>query len=66
MWHDPIVQETRLLRDTFSAQHGHDADAIFEAILLRQSASKRQQVSYAKYHSQSDDSIQFLVAEPNR
>ena len=33
MWQDPIVQETRRLRDAFAAQHGYDADAIFQAIL---------------------------------
>lgn len=47
MWQDPIVQETRRLREAFASQHGHDADAIFQAILENQSLSKRKRVSYA-------------------
>ena len=66
MWQDPVVQETRILRDSFAAQYDYDADAIFEAILARQSASKRPQVSYAQYPSQQAESAQLRVAEPNR
>ena len=46
MWNDPIVQETRQLREAFATQHGHDADAIFQAIVEKQSQSKRQRVTY--------------------
>jgi hypothetical protein len=46
MWQDPIVQETRRLREAFATQHGHDADAIFQAIVEKQSQSKRQKVTY--------------------
>lgn len=46
MWQDPIVQETRQLREAFASQHGHDADAIFQAILERQSHSQRRRVSF--------------------
>lgn len=47
MWQDPIVQETRGLREAFAAQYGYDADAIFEAILERQAHSQKPKVSYA-------------------
>lgn len=47
MWQDPIVQETRELREAFASQYGHDADAIFQAILEKQALSKRPKVSYA-------------------
>jgi hypothetical protein len=46
MWQDPIVQETRGLREAFASQHGHDADAIFQAILEKQALSQRPKVSY--------------------
>ncbi|MFA7241684.1 MAG: hypothetical protein WC091_16355 [Sulfuricellaceae bacterium] len=48
MWQDPIVQETRQLREVFASQHGHDADAIFQAIMEKQSLSQRPRVSYAR------------------
>lgn len=47
MWQDPIVQETRGFREAFASQYGHDADAIFQAILERQTLSLRPEVSYA-------------------
>ncbi|AGX86205.1 hypothetical protein Cenrod_0070 [Candidatus Symbiobacter mobilis CR] len=47
MWQDPIVQETRGLREAFAAQYGHDADAIFQVILEKQAHSQRPKVSYA-------------------
>ena len=46
MWQDPIVQETRQLREAFASQYGHDPDAIFQAILEKQSLSQRPKVSY--------------------
>ena len=46
MWQDPIVTETRLLREQYANQFGHDADAIFQDILRRQTASGRKLVSY--------------------
>lgn len=46
MWHDPIVEETRALRDQYARQFGHDADAIFEDILRRQQASGKRLVTY--------------------
>lgn len=46
MWTDPIVSETRLLREQFAKQFGHNADAIFSDILRRQIASGRKLVSF--------------------
>lgn len=49
MWKDPIVTETRLLREQYANQFGHNADAIFQDILQRQSASsKKKLVSFPR------------------
>lgn len=36
MERDPIVEETRRLREEYAAKFAHDRDAIFEDILRRQ------------------------------
>lgn len=36
MWQDPIVQETRALREQYAQQFNHDAVAIYQDILKRQ------------------------------
>ena len=46
MWQDPIVTETRLLREQYANQFDHDAGAIFQDILRRQAASGRELVSF--------------------
>lgn len=46
MWKDPIVTETRSLREQYANQFGHDADAIFQDILQRQTASGKKLVSF--------------------
>ena len=46
MWKDPIVTETRQLREQYASQFAHNADAIFQDILRRQSASGRKLVSF--------------------
>jgi len=46
MWQDPIVQETRELREEYASKFKHDADAIFEDILKRQQKSGRKQVVF--------------------
>jgi hypothetical protein len=33
MWQDPIVTETRALREQYANQFDHNADAIFQDIL---------------------------------
>jgi len=46
MWKDPIVTETRSLREQYANQFGHNADAIFQDILQRQAASGKKLVSF--------------------
>jgi len=46
MWKDPIVEETRKLREQYAKQHNHDIDAIFKDIKQRQTKSDRKQVSF--------------------
>ena len=46
MWKDPIVTETRSLREQYANQFGHNADAIFQDILLKQAASGKKLVSF--------------------
>ena len=48
MWEDPIVKETRLLREQYAKQFGHNADAIFQDILRRQAASGKKLVSFER------------------
>ncbi len=45
MWNDPIVDETRKLRESYASEHNHDIDAIFQDILKRQTESARKVVS---------------------
>ncbi len=40
MWQDPIVKETRELREDYASKFKNDPDAIFEDILIRQKTSK--------------------------
>lgn len=47
MWQDPVVAETRALREHYASQFNHDADAIFRDILRRQNASGKKLVSFA-------------------
>ena len=46
MWEDAIVKETRALREEYVSGFGHDLDAIFEDIRLRQKKSCRIKVSF--------------------
>jgi len=46
MWQDPIVKETRVLRDQYAATFNYDMHAIFEDIKQRQVQSKRKLVSF--------------------
>jgi hypothetical protein len=36
MWKDPIVEETRKLREQYASKFNHDIDAIYEDIKKRQ------------------------------
>lgn len=46
MWEDPIVKETRALREEYAAMFNFDADSIFEDICKRQLCTKRKVVSF--------------------
>jgi hypothetical protein len=46
MWEDPIVTETRQLREQYASQFAHNADAIFQNILRRQSMPGENLVSF--------------------
>lgn len=46
MWQDPIVAETRALREEYASQFGHDADAIFQNILHRQEVPGKKLVAF--------------------
>ncbi len=45
MSQDPIVKETRELREEYAAKFNHDSDAIFDDILKRQIQTDRKVVS---------------------
>jgi len=45
MYQDPLVDETRALREAYAAEHGHDLDIIFEDLLTRQAKTTRTVVS---------------------
>jgi|GEM_PF-1019450 hypothetical protein len=42
MWDDPIVKETRELREEYANKFNHDPDAIFENIRERQEQNTRE------------------------
>ena len=46
MWKDPIVTETRSLRNQYADQFGLDADAIFQDILRRQAGPNKRLVTF--------------------
>ena len=46
MWQDPIVAETRALREQYARKFGHDADAIFQDILKRQNIPGKMLVTF--------------------
>jgi hypothetical protein len=46
MWKDPIVEETRKLREKYASKFNHDIDAIYENIQLRQMQSKKKLFSF--------------------
>jgi hypothetical protein len=45
MWKDPIVTETRILRDEYARQFNYDADAIFEDLMAKQATHLERVVS---------------------
>ena len=45
MWKDPVVEETRKLREQYARKFNHDIDAIYEDIQQRQAQSGKKLVS---------------------
>lgn len=45
MWKDPIVAETRFLRDEYACQFDYDADAIFDDLIKKQAMHPERVVS---------------------
>jgi hypothetical protein len=45
MWKDPIVTETRALRDEYARQFNYNADAIFEDLMAKQATHLERVVS---------------------
>ena len=43
---DPIVEETRKLREEYAAQFNHDPNAIFDDIFKRQSRGDKRLVTF--------------------
>ena len=46
MWNDPIVEETRKLRDEYAAQFAYDLDALFRDLKEQERQSDREIVSF--------------------
>jgi hypothetical protein len=46
MWKDPIVEETRKLREQYAKQYNENLDAIFEDIKRRQAKSDKKLVTF--------------------
>lgn len=46
MWQDPIVAETRALRDEYARQFNYDIDAIFEDLIAQQATHSERVVSF--------------------
>jgi hypothetical protein len=47
MWKDPIVAETRDLRDEYARQFNYDIDAIFKDLMAKQAKHPERIVSFA-------------------
>jgi len=45
MWKDPVVEETRKLREQYASKFNHDIDAIYEDIQRGQDQSVKKTVS---------------------
>ena len=57
MWQDPIVKETRKLREQYASKFKHDPDAIFEDILKRQEKSGRKRVAFPSRKPKSKEKV---------
>ena len=57
MWQDPIVKETRKIREEYAARFKNDPDAIFNDILKRQEASNRNRVAFSAKKPKNDKKV---------
>ena len=57
MWQDPIVKETRDLREQYASKFKHDADAIFENIIKHQAKSERKRVAFPPRRPKSKENV---------
>lgn len=46
MWNDPIVEETRKLRDEYAAQFNYDLEALFRDLKEQEQQGGREVVSF--------------------
>ena len=46
MWQDPIIKETRELRELYASKFNHDTEAIFEDICDRQAKTDRKKLTF--------------------
>nr|VFJ71164.1 MAG: hypothetical protein BECKFM1743A_GA0114220_105783 [Candidatus Kentron sp. FM]VFJ71514.1 MAG: hypothetical protein BECKFM1743C_GA0114222_106003 [Candidatus Kentron sp. FM]VFK18932.1 MAG: hypothetical protein BECKFM1743B_GA0114221_105844 [Candidatus Kentron sp. FM] len=46
MWQDPIVAETRALRDEYAREFNYSIDAIFDDLMLKQALHPERVVSF--------------------
>ena len=46
MWNDPIIEETRKLREQYAKKFNHDIDIIFEDIQKGQKKNKKKLFSF--------------------
>jgi len=49
MWRDPVVNETRELREKYASKFNHNLDSIFEDIRERQKKSGRKRASFSPH-----------------
>ena len=57
MWKDPVVKETRELREQYASKFNHDADAIFDDILKRQAESQRKRIAFPSRRPKSKQNV---------
>ena len=57
MWQDPVIKETRALRERYAEQFKHDLDAIFKDICKRREKSGRDDVRVPSPRPESQRNI---------
>jgi hypothetical protein len=57
MWHDPIVEEVRRVREEYAARFGYDLQAIHRDLKQREQASGRKIVSLPPRPAKPKDQV---------